>query len=161
MLTQAYYSIPHNKLWEGIKVLDLNRTQLKMLKKLYSNSKALLKFGNNLSRPISVTKGLYQGYNLSPIFFNLFLEVALDKWKWHCSWIGMRISGKHLYKSHFAYDKLIIAQESCDLKFMLNRLYFPYKNMGISNESAESRIFSHKYWVKIWNPNLRWSTHIS
>jgi len=71
-LTKVYYSIPLSKLWEVLGESNINKTLIKALQNLYSNT-AQVKIGNILSHPFNITKGLRQGCCISPTLFKIYI----------------------------------------------------------------------------------------
>ena len=103
-----------------------------IMKELYKDNKAYVRVGNKLSEVIYPTKGLRQGCSLSPLLFNIYLEVALQQWRRSCGRMGITIGEDCLFNIQFADDQAVIAQDSYDLEFMLIRLYEAYKTCGLN-----------------------------
>ena len=74
-LEKAYDSVPHSNLWKFMTDMGINGRILNILKEYYTDNVAYAKIGNELSDPIQVTKGLRQGCSLSPMLFNIYLEI--------------------------------------------------------------------------------------
>lgn len=138
-LEKAYDSVPRLKLWQALHSLGLNPQLIKLLKELYNDNITYVKVGSTLSQPIVPTKGLRQGCPLSPMLFNLYLEVALKDWKYRCGPMGVPVGDDFLFNIHFADDQIVIAQDAFDLEFMLRRLHSAYDEWGlkINTEKTE------------------------
>ena len=70
--TKAYDSIPLNKLREILDGLAINTRLIEAIKALYEGSSSNIKIGNLITKGFKVTKGLRQGYSLSPILFTMY-----------------------------------------------------------------------------------------
>lgn len=130
-LKKAYDNVPRNKLIHTLKAIGTSNYLIRIIIDLYENNIAYVKQGRSLSEPIRTTKGLRQGCSLSPLLFNIYVEVILRKWKQSCQGMGLPINDTHLFTLSFADDQVIVAQDSFDLEFMLRRLYSEYRKWGL------------------------------
>jgi hypothetical protein len=73
-LTKAYDSILISIFWEVLGQLNINNILIKALQNLYSNTAAQVKSGNKLSQTFNITKGLRQGYCISPTIFKILYK---------------------------------------------------------------------------------------
>ena len=71
--------------------MEINGAVLRILKECYIDNVAYIRIGKELLEPIKVIKGLRQGFNLSPILFNIHLEKIVVHWKKHCQGMGLPI----------------------------------------------------------------------
>ncbi|XP_030761520.1 uncharacterized protein LOC115886487 [Sitophilus oryzae] len=78
------------------------------------------------------TKGLRQGCPLSPLLFNLYLEVVLRDWKNRCGGMGVPVGDDCLVTLNFADDQVVIAQDAYNLEFMMSRLNSAYTEWGLT-----------------------------
>lgn len=53
------------------------------------------------------------------------------EWKRKCGGMGIPVGEHILYSLSFADDQVVIAQDSYDLEFMLNRLHEEYERWGL------------------------------
>ena len=73
-LTNAYDSVPLNKLWETLDKSTINTGLIEAIKSLYKGSSSKIKIGNLITKGFKVTRGLRQGCSLSPTLFKIYLE---------------------------------------------------------------------------------------
>ena len=114
-----------------MKDLGMDCHLLQIIIEMYQDNKAQIKRGSKLSEPINVTKGLRQGCSMSPILFNLYVEVALRNWKNNCRGMGLTVNDVQIFSLSFADDQAVIAQDDYDLEFMIRRLYQEYDRWGL------------------------------
>jgi hypothetical protein len=95
-LTNAYDSIPLNKLWEILGGLAINTRLIEAITALYEGSSSKIKIGNLITKGFKFTKGLRQGCSLSPTLFKIYLERVLRNWKRSCQPMGIPIQNTHV-----------------------------------------------------------------
>jgi Reverse transcriptase (RNA-dependent DNA polymerase) len=130
-LEKAYDTIPRQKLWEALYQLNINPQMLAIIQEIYKENLTYIKVGKCLSSPINSFKGLKQECCLSPLLFNLYVEVVLRNWKKSCGGMGVPVGDHNLFTFSFADDQVVIAQNSYDLEFMIRRLYTEYEKWGL------------------------------
>ena len=72
-LSQAFDSIPHDRLWEKLEALGIPEERIKLLMFIYRNSVVQVKSGDNMTDSINVKRGVLQGECLSPLLFNIYI----------------------------------------------------------------------------------------
>jgi len=91
-------------------------TLLKETVDIYTQNKILIKFNNELSKPVEINKGVRQGCPLSPTLFNIYLDKIITKWQ------NQDITGIKLLKNQqlsallFADDQVIRADTEGNLQ---------------------------------------------
>lgn len=89
---------------------------IKAVKNIYAHTRAKIRIGNSLSERFQITKGLKQGYCISPTLFKIYLKQTLKLWKRKCKNMGIPINNNTVYTLSFAYDQLVLAQEYEDIR---------------------------------------------
>ena len=72
--SKAFDSVPRDILLEKIKKLGINGKVFDIIKTIYSNDKASVKFGQKFPPTFKTNRGVRQSCVLSPLLFNLFLS---------------------------------------------------------------------------------------
>ena len=54
---------------------------LNTIKCIYRNTKNRIKFNYGISEPIHINKGVRQGYGLSPVLFNIYINKIIKEFK--------------------------------------------------------------------------------
>ena len=130
-LKKAYDGVPRNKLFTALRMIGVSDYMILLIRELYEENNAYIKQGRSLSESIQVTKGLRQGCCLSPLLFNIYLEMVLRQWKRSCQGMGISVGEDYLFTLSFADDQAVLAQDAYDLEFMLSRLYAEYQKWGL------------------------------
>ena len=68
---KAYHKVNRGKLWE---MMDnkIPKYLLSIIKFIYRNTKARIKFNYSISEPVHIDKGVRQGCDLSPVLLNIY-----------------------------------------------------------------------------------------
>ena len=113
--------------------MEVNGTILKIFNEYYTDNVAYVKIGNELSKPIKITKGIRQDCSLSPILFNIYpKKKTLDHWKKSCPRKEVPMQeNKCLFSLNYADYQLIIAQDVDYLQFILKKT--GHKKNGVVN----------------------------
>ena len=96
---------------------------------IYKNPRSAVK--TKISKPFPVTKGLKQGYCLSPTLFKLYIQEGLQNWRQKCAGMGIDVGGKCLTTLFFADDQVIIGNVEEDVDYMLRKLGEEYERWGM------------------------------
>ena len=75
----AFDTIWRKALWEMLAHIGINKKIIKILEKLYENSKCAVTIERKWTEWFSVLVGVKQGYLLSPTLFNIFLEFVINE----------------------------------------------------------------------------------
>ena len=74
---QAYDSIHRSSMWHILEQYNIPKKLIRLIKACYTNSKCCVKVGTDKTKYFDIKSGLKQGCMLSPILFNLTLEIAI------------------------------------------------------------------------------------
>ena len=75
---KAYDTVDRGKLFDRLKSIGINGTFLKSLVAMYENPSYKIKLKNGYLDPIKSNLGLKQGCPLSPMLFNLYIDMILE-----------------------------------------------------------------------------------
>jgi len=98
---KAYDSVPIYNVLMKIHHLGIRGMCYKFIENLYLSSKACVRVDEQLPESFSIKKGVRQGYLLSPILFNLFINDIYNKCdKYEISIGDWRLLWRSLYRWH-------------------------------------------------------------
>lgn len=119
---KAFDKIPRYVLFQKILNYDINGNFYNCLVNLYTEDKACIKVGNNISNFFNRSQGVKQGCILSPLLFNIFLsDFQKDIEKEDNDPVEITI-GETLGCIIWADDILLLAKSELGLSNMLNTL---------------------------------------
>ena len=90
-----------------------------------------MKIGNTLSHPFNITKGLRQGFCISPTLLKIYIRKALEEWKRKCHGMGVPLENITLYTLQFADDQVVLAGDKEDLEYMTRKLKETYEKWSL------------------------------
>ena len=74
---QAYDSIARDSIWKALEDIGVPKKIIQITKQCIGNSKAKVRIGNRNTDTFSINNGLKQGDGLSPLLFNIVLDMAI------------------------------------------------------------------------------------
>ncbi|XP_060518457.1 uncharacterized protein LOC132697179 [Cylas formicarius] len=76
---QAYDSITRESVWQALEGIGVPKKIIRLTKICIENSKAKVRVGKNNTEAFSINNGLKQGDGLSPLLFNIVLDMAIKE----------------------------------------------------------------------------------
>ena len=76
-LKDAYGSVPHEILLKAMELAGLEGTTLRIVEDFYHQTATTVKTKHATTHPITIRRGVKQGCPLSPILFNIVMEVVI------------------------------------------------------------------------------------
>ena len=119
--SKAFDRVNHRKLFDVLYDKNVSKCIIRIIQYWYCNQQIRVRWGNCLSELFDVKNGVRQGGVLSPILFNLYVDiisVALNKEN-----IGCMIGKQLLNHLFFADDLVIIAPSHKALQRLVNICY--------------------------------------
>ena len=102
---KAFDTVQHKKLLEQLHNIGLDGKDIRIIKNLYWNQTAVLKFENELTPEIPIRRGVRKGCILSPILFNIYSEIIFRK-SLEDEEIGIQVNGHWINKIRYAGDTI-------------------------------------------------------
>jgi len=115
--------VNRDKLWE---IMDnkIPYYLLKTIKFVYRNTKVRIKFDDGISEPIYINKGVRQGYGLSPVLFNIYINKILQEFKIVIK-KGIPLNNRKLVNTIlYADDQILMATSEDELQTKAHHLNF-------------------------------------
>ena len=105
--TKAFDRVKHDMLFEILSKAGVPDKEINIIKSLYLQQKATVRYENETSEEITIKRGVRQGCILSPCLFNIYTEYlireALEDGE------GININGQHITNIRYADDTIILA----------------------------------------------------
>ena len=80
-LRKAYDSVPREALWRGLQCLGVPPKLILLVAAFHAGMMARVRFNGEFSGDIAVNNGLRQGCSISPVLFNLYFALVLERWR--------------------------------------------------------------------------------
>ena len=116
----AFGSVDHRQIVNGLKSLGFPRPFCKLIKDLYKDNITFFSVNGERSHAVPMERGVRQGCPFSPILFNICLEPLLRKLLLHHSSDGYRIKDLSFCVQAFADDVVLISNKPEQLRSMLS-----------------------------------------
>ena len=127
---KAFDKVPHTELISLLNNLEMDERDVRLLKSLYWQQKAIIRTKGNISKQLDIRRGVRQGCILSPILFNVFseniFEIALKN-ETH----GIKINGETVNNIRYADDTVLIADTDIGLQHIIDQLNNTCKQHGM------------------------------
>jgi Reverse transcriptase (RNA-dependent DNA polymerase) len=138
--TKAFDSIEHPFLWIALKDHGAHQKYIRILKKIYENSKARVKM-ETFSRWFKIKRGIKQGDPFSPKAFNSALEKIFSKINWENR--GLKMGNLVLSELRFADDVALLSDNEKDLISMMKEVFIESKLAGLCPNVMKTKIITN------------------
>lgn len=139
--TKAFDSIEHPFLWSALKQHDVDHKYIRIIKKIYENSKARVKM-ESYSRWFKIERGIKQGDPFSPKAFNSALQKIFDKIK--SGNRGIKINNNlELAELRFADDVVQFSEDQTNLEEMMGLLFKESQRYGLQPNAMKTKIITN------------------
>jgi hypothetical protein len=138
--SKAFDSVEHRYLLESLKDQGVPIKILRLLKKIYENSRARIKM-EEYSRWFKVGRGIKQGDPFSPKAFNAVLERIFRNVQWKSC--GLRLDDVEICELRFADDVVLMSSNEDDLCKMMSNVFHESKRAGLIPNVEKTKILSN------------------
>ena len=107
-IKNAFGSVPHTVLLQALKWARVSPIIVQYIEQLYEKASIQIKCAEGLTKPIPIDRGVLQGDTLSPILYNLAMELVLRFVRSSCPQYGITWDDKETFLKAFADDLTII-----------------------------------------------------
>eukprot|EP00759_Apiculatamorpha_spiralis_P005902 PhF_6_TR13451/c2_g3_i5/m.21534 len=139
-LVNAFGSPPREVLLKVMQWARLDPGVIAYITSLYDGATMELKLQAGLSAKIPVNRGVLQGDTLSPILFNLVMEVALRFVRHAFPNLGIRHDGELHFQKAYADDVTFLTVTPEDMQQATNAFAAVLKRLGMEINVKKSRI---------------------
>ena len=141
---KAFDSVWRKGLWQVMRHLGYDNKIIRLIESMYRNSVSSVRVGTqgDVSNWFETLVGVLQGCVLSPLLFNILLEVVMalsleDKD------IGATISGFLCSNLRFADDIALLAEKEVDLQSQIDSLHRCSTRFGLKISSSKTEVTVH------------------
>lgn len=138
---KAFDSIEHPYLWIALKNDGVPSKYIKIIKKIYENSKTCIKINNQLSRPIKIERGIKQGCPVSPKCYTATHEMIMNSLT-EPKGIQVKNNTK-LTQLSFADDAVLIENSIEDLMVSIKELSQQAAKTGLKINFEKTKIMTN------------------
>eukprot|EP00794_Sanderia_malayensis_P014613 gene14613-biopygen11704 len=135
---KAFDPVWHEVLWAVLQKHGIDSNTMTYLKNLYANTESAVRVNTNLSEFFKCSVGVRQGYILSPMLFNAFLEELVTRVTDGFE-SGISIQEKPLTNLRFADDIALLAASASRLKGLTKSLGETSKKMGMEISAEKTK----------------------
>ena len=136
----AFDSIKHKRIWEGLTKQGVPRKILRILKEMYGKAKAYVKMDKKGPK-FEIANGIKQGDPMSSNIFNCVLEEIFRVMDWSNK--GINIGGTYLNNLRFADDIVLISTTKEELQEMANELEKISREEGLNINIDKTKYMSN------------------
>ena len=119
MLSKAFDSVYHNKLWKILKEMGIPDHLTCLLRNLYTGQEATVRTEHGTTDWFQIGKRVRQGCILSPCLFNLHAENIMRNTGLEEAHAGIKIAGRNINNLRYADDTTLMAESEEELKSLL------------------------------------------
>ena len=130
-LKDAYGSVPHEILFRVMELAGLEGATLEVVKDFYHETSTSIRTKRMATAPITIKRGVKQGCPLSPILFNLVMEVLIRAAE-GVPEAGYRTANSTIKSLAYADDLCVLASRPEKLQEMLDSLHLASSWAGLS-----------------------------
>jgi len=138
---KAFDSVWRRGLWQVMRHLGYDRKIVRLLENLYKSTRSSVRVGSagELSNWFETLVGVLQGCVLSPLLFNIMLEVVMALGEESVN-LGATISGTKCNNLRFADDISLMTENESDLQTQVDLLQESSKRFGLKISTAKTEI---------------------
>ncbi|KAL4152688.1 hypothetical protein QTP88_000521 [Uroleucon formosanum] len=136
---QAYNSINREVLWDTLITFGIPAKIVKMIKLCMNKTRCKVRFNQHISDEFEVKTGLRQGDALSPILFNIALEMVVRKTQKKYGGVNLEENRRQCGVLAYADDIIILGSDSQEVKAGTKELIINSKDIGLQINEGKTK----------------------
>ena len=136
---KAFDSVWQEGVWKALRFFGFSSKIIKLLQSLYLKSESAVRVNGDLTDWFSTTVGVRQGCVISPLLFNLLLELVM-LYATHDTTIGAQIQGYLISNLRFADDIVLLAENVTDLQTIVDKVFQSSSDLGLKINIAKTEV---------------------
>jgi hypothetical protein len=147
---KAFDRVNWVKMMETLKTLGIDWRDRRLIRDLYDRQKVVVRVADGSSEPGIIGRGVRQGCPLSPLLFNIYIEMMMKE-AMDGSEEGVNVGGKLIRDVRFADDQGMVDNTEKGLQSIMDRLNRTAKeyDMKINVKKTKRMVVSKEGGVKI------------
>ena len=118
--TNAFDRVKHDMLFEIISKAGVSDKEINIIKSLYLQHKATVRYENETSEEITIKRGVRQGCILARCLFNIYTEYLIREAQ--VDGEGIDINGQNITNIRYSDDTIIMEESEQQLQRMIDKL---------------------------------------
>ena len=139
-LKNAFGSLPHSILFQVLTWANVSPQIIAYIRSLYHDATIRIKCSEGLTQHIPVKRGVLQGDTLSPVLFNLAMEVVLRYLRSSFPSYGIKWGNQESFLKAFADDLAIITNSAEKMQHVTNALMNMLSRLGMRLNVPKCRL---------------------
>ena len=136
--SKAFDSVNRTALLYKLGKVGITGKILKLIQNMYSESNYIIKSNGEYSIPLSSSIGVKQGCNLSPLFFNIFINDIHDIFDDSCK--PTKINEWKVNSLSFADDLVLLSESKAGLENSISKLESYCKAWGLKVNASKTKV---------------------
>ena len=139
---KAFNRVWHAALWSTMKLYNINANLIKVIESLFGKTTSAVFYNGSVGEWFRTTVGVRQGYLLSPILFNIFLErIMTDALEDHEG--SVSIGGRTITNLRFADDIDALAGKEDEFVKLVNHLNTASTKYGTEISAEKTKLVTN------------------
>ena len=149
-LKAAFDNIKREKLWHILEEIGIKKQTTRRLKKVYEETKAVVKTEDGVTKEFHTCKGVRQGCVMSPLLFDLYIA-DIDKYMSKRGIGGIKLGNDRIWSLAYADDMVLLAKNRVGLMDMMDTLrrFLKEKGLELNIDKTKVMIFNRNGKEKI------------
>ena len=136
--SKAFDNVSHPKLFETMNEMGFSQHLIKLIKSLYHEQKAVIRWNNERTDSFNICKGVRQGCILSPHLFSIYTEQIMRKS--NTEDYGISIGGRKVSNLRYADDTALCANNHQDICTLLNNINEKGKRKNMKLNAKKTKV---------------------
>uniref|UniRef100_A0A2S2Q7J7 Retrovirus-related Pol polyprotein from type-1 retrotransposable element R2 n=1 Tax=Sipha flava TaxID=143950 RepID=A0A2S2Q7J7_9HEMI len=133
-LSKAFDSVSHSAIKVAMERVGLEPRFVDYIAHIYDQASTFIQVGKQCSRPLKVSKGVRQGDPLSPLLFNLVIDLGLEALPED---VGFQVGEARVNALAFADDVVLVAETPAGLQKAIDRFCARLEETGMGLNPAK------------------------
>jgi len=135
---KAFDRVKHDKLLEVMEKANIPELERRLILNLYWRQHASVRWNGEVSRDVTVERGVRQGCVISPLLFNLYSEFMIREAMEDME--GITFNGINFTDLRYADDAVLLADKRKKLQKMIDRLNETCKEYGMEINVKKTKV---------------------